>query len=103
MDSLERILWWLFAGSAGADTRTRVLRAIREQPRNAQQLAQALGLDYTTVRHHLRVMEKNGLITTTGDRYGKLYFLSGSMESHWEIFEVILQKSKRGKEPEAGP
>ncbi len=103
MDSLERVLWWLFAGSVGADTRTRVLRAIREQPRNAQQLAQALGLDYTTVRHHLRVMERNGLITTTGDRYGKLYFLSGSMESHWEIFEGILQKSKHPEKPEAGP
>ncbi len=102
MDSLERILWWLFAGSAGADTRTRVLRAIREQPRNAQQLAQALGLDYTTVRHHLRVMEKNGLVTTTGDRYGRLYFLSGSMESHWDIFEGILQQKKQPpKEPEA--
>ncbi len=100
MDSLERVLWWLFAGSAGADTRSRVLRAIREQPRNAQQLAQALDLDYTTVRHHLRVMEKNGLVTTTGDRYGKLYFLSNSMESHWNVFEGILQKARArgGKE-----
>ncbi len=103
MDSLERILWWLFAGSAGADTRGRVLRAIREQPRNAQQLSQALDLDYTTVRHHLRVMEKNGLVTATGDRYGRLYFLSNAMESHWEIFEAIVQKTKqrgtRGAQP----
>ncbi len=102
MDSLERILWWLFAGSAGADTRSRVLRAIREQPRNAQQLSQALDLDYTTVRHHLRVMEKNGLVTTTGDRYGKLYFLSNSMESHWDIFETILTRTQRPKDQEAG-
>jgi len=95
VDSLERILWWLFAGSAGADTRRRVLRAIRERPRNAQQLSQGLDLDYTTVRHHLRVLEKNGLVTTTGDRYGKLYFLSSSMESHWETLEGILAKTRR--------
>jgi DNA-binding transcriptional ArsR family regulator len=102
VDSLERVLWWLFAGSAGAETRSRVLRAIREQPRNAQQLAHALDLDYTTVRHHLRVMERNGLVTTTGDRYGKLYFLSNSMESHWEIFERILERTKRDGTREAG-
>ena len=101
MDSVERILWWLFAGSAGADTRSRVLRAIREQPRNAQQLAQALKVDYTTVRHHLRVMEKNGLVTTTGDRYGKLYFLSNTMESHWATFETIAART-RHRETEEG-
>ncbi len=56
MDSFERILWWLFAGSTGAVTRLEVLQAIKEQPRNAQQLTQALQVDYTTVRHHLRVL-----------------------------------------------
>ncbi len=102
MDSIERVLWWLLAGSAGADTRIRVLLAIREEPRNAQQLAQALDLDYTTVRHHLRVMEQNGLVTTTGDRYGRLYFLSSSMESHWEVFERILQRKRRRETEGAG-
>ncbi len=102
MDSLERVLWWLFAGSAGAETRRRVLRAIREQPRNAQQLAQALGVDYTTVRHHLRVMEQNGIVTTAGDRYGKLYFLSNAMEAHWAVFENILQRTGRPKDEGAG-
>lgn len=101
MDSVERILWWLFAGSAGADTRRRVLRAIRQEPRNAQQLAEALEVDYTTVRHHLRVMEKNGLVTTTGDRYGKLYFLSNAMESHWATFEAIAARTRR-RETEEG-
>lgn len=102
MDSLERVLWWLFAGSAGAETRSRVLRAIREQPRNAQQLAQALGVDYTTVRHHLRVMEQNGIVTTAGDRYGKLYFLSNAMEARWAVFESILQRTKRRRGEGAG-
>lgn len=102
MDSLERVLWWLFAGSAGAETRSRVLRAIREQPRNAQQLAQALEVDYTTVRHHLRVMEQNGVVTAAGDRYGRLYFVSNAMEAHWAVFESILQRTRRAKDKGAG-
>lgn len=91
MDSIERVLWWLFRSSIGAATRARVLRAIRDEPRNAQQLAGALALDYKTVRHHLRVLGKNGLISTVGDRYGQVYFLSASMESHWTIFEQLVK------------
>ena len=91
MDSLERVLWWLFRSSIGAATRARVLVAIRDEPRNAQQLAEGLALDYKTVRHHLRVLGKNGLVTTAGERYGQVYFLSPSIESHWAVFEKIVR------------
>lgn len=97
MDSFERILWWLFAGSTGAVTRLSVLQAIREQPRNAQQLTQALHVDYTTVRHHLRVLEQNRLVVTEGEKYGKLYFLSSEMESRWSKLDEILSKTKNRK------
>ena len=94
VDSLERVLWWLFRSSIGAATRARVLLAIREEPRNAQQLAGALVLDYKTVRHHLRVLGKNGLVTTAGERYGQVYFLSPATESHWPVFERIMETMK---------
>src|SRR5207302_8340623 len=54
----------------------------------------ALVLDYKTVRHHLRVLGKNGLVTTAGERYGQVYFLSPSMESHWTVFESIVKEMK---------
>jgi DNA-binding transcriptional ArsR family regulator len=95
LDAFERLLWWLFAGSAGAATRSEVLNALREQPRNAQQLSVALGLDYTTVRHHLRVLLENHIVVTEGEAYGRLYFVSESMEAHWPVLEAILQKTKR--------
>ncbi len=95
VDAFERLLWWLFAGSAGAKTRALVLSAIREEPRNAQQLSEALKLDYTTVRHHLRVLEQNRIVITEGDSYGKLYFLSDSMEAHWPSLQAILEKARK--------
>jgi DNA-binding transcriptional ArsR family regulator len=98
MDPFERLLWWLFAGSTGASTRAEVLRAVRAQPTNAQQLSQMLGLDYTTVRHHLRVLEKNNLVLTEGDKYGKLYFVSDLMESNWDKLEEILRKTIGGSQ-----
>ena len=97
MDAFERLLWWLFAGSTGANTRLQVLRAIKEQPRNAQQLSQLLKLDYTTVRHHLGVLEKNHLVQTEGERYGKLYFVSDVMEANWPKLEEIVSKTRGNK------
>ena len=94
MDSFERLLWWLFAGSAGARTRALVLLSIRKEPRNAQQLSLALQLDYTTVRHHLRVLESNRLVLTEGGNYGKVYFVSENMETHWDKLETILKRNK---------
>jgi len=97
VDSFERLLWWLFAGSAGAGTRAVILLGIREQPRNAQQLSQALKLDYTTIRHHLRVLEKNRLVITEGEKYGKIYFVSDAMEAHWDKLEAMLKNMPRQK------
>ena len=94
LDSFERLLWWLFAGSAGARTRALVLLSIRKEPRNAQQLSLALHVDYTTVRHHLRVLESNRLVLTEGDKYGKVYFISDNMEAHWDKLEAILNRTK---------
>jgi DNA-binding transcriptional ArsR family regulator len=100
MDSFERLLWWLFAGSAGAKTRALVLFSLKEQPKNAQQLSQSLHLDYTTVRHHLRVLETNKIVLAEGDKYGRVYFVSEGMEAHWATLEGILKRTKaKTKEP----
>ena len=95
MDSFARVLWWLFSSSAGAPTRAQVLRAIREEPRNAQQLALALHLDYSTIRHHLRVLVENRLVETSGGRYGQVYAVSGMLESRWNELERILERGRR--------
>jgi DNA-binding transcriptional ArsR family regulator len=94
LDSFERLLWWLFAGSAGAKTRALVLFSLKEQPKNAQQLSQSLHLDYTTVRHHLRVLEANKIVLAEGDKYGRVYFVSEVMEAHWATLEGILKRTK---------
>ncbi len=98
MDSFGRLLWWLFGSSVGAPVRGNVVRAIREEPRNAQQLAELLGLDYTSVRHHLRVLLKNQVVVTSGPRYGQVYFLSPATESHWDDLERILEKFRKKNE-----
>ena len=89
---LKYLLGWLIAGSRGGLTRAKIIEVIRENPQNANQMATTLEMDYRTIRHHLKVLEKNRVITSTGDGYGNTYFLSADLEENYEVFEEILNK-----------
>ena len=89
---MQKLLWWIIAGKRGGKNRARILKLISERPYNAHQISEERCLDYKTVRHHIKILEKNNLIQPTGDTYGKLYFLSSKMEENYEIFEEIWSK-----------
>jgi DNA-binding transcriptional ArsR family regulator len=89
---LKYLLGWLIAGTRGGLTRARIIKAVHETPQNANQLANLLGMDYKTIRHHLGVLEKNRMITSVGDKYGATYFLSQTLEDNYALFEEILNK-----------
>ena len=89
---MEAALWYVLSGTRGGANRARILRALDERPRNANQLAEDLDLDYKTVRHHLRVLEENGVVTDSGDDYGKVYLPSEAARVHWDTVEEILEK-----------
>jgi DNA-binding transcriptional ArsR family regulator len=92
MNPVKQLLWWLIAGSEGGLNRARIIATLRERPYNARQLAKKLGLNYTTVRYHLDVLQKNGLVISTENRYGRLYFLSPLLAENYKEFEEILAK-----------
>ncbi len=89
---LKYLLGWLIAGTRGGATRAKMIEALREAPRNANQLATLLGMDYRTMRHHIDVLEKNKIITSAGEGYGTTYFLSPVMEENYALFEEITKK-----------
>ena len=92
---MKRLLWWLIAGTKGGINRARIINTLVERPFNANQLAQELDLDYKTVRHHIKVLEDNGIISSAGDKkYGAIYFLSNRMEDNFGLFQDIWNKIK---------
>ena len=90
--SLKYLLGWLIAGTRGGATRAKIIETLKETPQNANQLATQLGMDYRTIRHHLKVLEKNKMITTAGEGYGTTYFLSPALEENYVLFEEIVNK-----------
>lgn len=99
--SLKYLLGWLIAGTRGGLTRAKIIQALKEAPQNANQLANLLKMDYRTIRHHLEVLEKNKLVVSVGEEYGKTYFLSQILEENYALFEEIMKKfgkSRKGGE-----
>ena len=66
---------------------------LHERPYNANQLTDLLGMDYKTIRHHLRVLDKNEVVTALNKgSYGTMYFLTTSMEENYVTFEQIWER-----------
>lgn len=80
-----QLLRYLMTGTRGGNTRALIVNHLTDRPYNANQLSEALNLDYKTVRHHLDVLIKNGIITK-GNGYPAIYFLSKNMEENLNEF-----------------
>jgi DNA-binding transcriptional ArsR family regulator len=89
---MDTVLWQTLAGTRGGPNRARILRALDDRPRNANQLAEDLDLAYNTVRHHLDVLEDNGIVTSSDADYGTIYLPSDRVEAHWDTVETVLDK-----------
>ena len=93
----KRLLWFIFAGSRGGLNRLRIIIALKEKPLNINQLAKELNLDYKAIQHHIKILEKNNLITKVGEKYGVTYFISTFLEVNMETFEEIETKLDKSK------
>lgn len=96
---MRQLLWWLIGGSRGGHNRLRIVRTLQERPMNTNQLAEELDLNYKTVQHHLEVLEENDIVTTQGDNYGQLYFLSDRMKENLDILEEIVEQADIDPDP----
>ena len=83
------MLWWLIGGARGGKNRLRMIQALDDQPMNANQLSNDLDLDYKTVRHHLELLEENGVLETMGEGYGTMYFLTDRMHDNLDVLEEV--------------
>lgn len=87
---MEGVLWHVLASSRGGPTRVRLINALDERPRNANELADELDMDYTTIRHHLDVLMENNVLERTNDDYAAVYLFTDQVDAHWDVVEEIL-------------
>ncbi len=86
------VFWVLFVGSRGSDTRIRIMSGLRKRPKNRNQLATELGMDYKVVQHHIKILEENNLVKKIGDQYGLIYCVSALFENSEDVFDEIVDR-----------
>lgn len=93
----KRLMWFIFAGSRGGLTRLRIISLLKKTPLNTNQLSKELGFDYKAIQHHIKILEKNNMITKVGEKYSVMYFISTFLETNMETFEEIEGKLDKSK------
>ncbi len=88
------VFWVLFVESRGGTSRIRIISALRKRPRNRNQLAKDLGIDYKGIQHHLKILEGNNLVTKIGKNYGVMYCASPLFENTEFVFDEIVDRIK---------
>ncbi len=88
----KKLFWLLFVGSRGSDTRIRIMSVLRKRPRNRNQLATELGMDYKNIQHHIKILEENNLVKKIGSHYGLIYCVSALFENSEAVFDEIIDR-----------
>ena len=89
---IKIVFWFLFVGSRGGTNRIRIMSVLRNRPRNRNQLAIELGVDYKNIQHHIKVLEGNNLVIKIGNKYGATYCVSALFENNEIVFDEIVAR-----------
>ena len=73
----------------------RIIMLLLEKPFNTHQLSQELELDYKAVQHHMKVLEKNNMVSKVGEKYGAVYHLSNFLEINISALDEAIDKLDR--------
>lgn len=92
---MDAVLWQVLAGTRGGPNRAQILKALKDRPRNRNQLAEDLDLNYKTIEHHLEVLEDNGIVKSTDMDYGAVYLLTDRAEQHWDQITEITEENQQ--------
>src|SRR5712692_5383034 len=84
--AFRRLMMFLLIGTRGGVNRSMILRLLRDEPLNANRIAERLKLDYKTVQHHLALLEQHNVIAPSPKgTYGAVYFLTPLMERNLHL------------------
>lgn len=86
---------YLFTSTRGGFSRLKIIMLLLKQPYNTHQLSLELKLDYKAVQHHMKVLEKNNMITKIGDKYGAIFHLSNFLEINIIALDEAIEKLDR--------
>lgn len=94
--ALRRAFLFSIYGTRGGPVRLTLLRILSKNRMNINQISNQLKLDYKTVQHHMRVLEKSGFVNKEALSAENVYSLSVLVSSNKDLMNEIkgMGKSK---------
>ncbi|WP_338604029.1 winged helix-turn-helix domain-containing protein [Sulfolobus tengchongensis] len=77
----------------GWNTRKKILDELRKKPQTAYELSRKLGLNYSTVKYHIEILEKFGLVTIYKKDTKYIYVVT----KNYEILEKYIEEEARSR------
>ena len=91
----RKLLFYLFTSTRGGFTRFRIIMSLLNRPYNTHQLSQELELDYKAIQHHMKVLEKNNMVSKIGEKYGAIFHSSNFLEMNISALDEAIDKLDR--------
>ena len=91
----RKLLLYLFTSTRGGFSRLRIIMHLLDQPYNTHQLSKELDLDYKAIQHHMKVLEKNNMVSKIGEKYGAIFHLSTFLEINIGALDEAIEKLDR--------
>lgn len=93
MPTLKQKLSYLILGQKGGKKRIQVIDLLNDRPYNLHQLSEIMNVNYRTVQHHIDVLKKNDLVSSSkAGGSGEVYFLTQEMESNMVLYKDIVKR-----------
>jgi len=89
---LEMMLYYHLVATRGGKNRMYILKILMTRPMNINQIARKIGITYSGVLYHIKILEKNNLIIPFGEKYGTIYALSEQIEQNINLVNDLDQK-----------
>lgn len=90
----RRTLMLSLAGTRGGPARLRILLLLQQKPRNVNEIAKELGVDYKTAEYHVRVLDKSGFVSSAKKKYANAYELSTLLKANRHLLKEFSDVGK---------
>lgn len=94
---LKRVFFLSIAGTRGGPVRLAILEMLAKNGKNINQIANEMKLDYKTVQHHMRVLERSSFVSKKMVKNENVYTLSELIKSNAEVMKTLSGRLGKDK------
>jgi DNA-binding transcriptional ArsR family regulator len=94
---MRKMVEFSIGGTRGGPMRLCILESISKRPRNTNEIARELKIDYKTAEYHLRVLKESGIVVGMGKKYGSKFSVSPLYRSWEKAHKAECEMKNRGR------